>query len=92
MKPIRFNIASILAVILVFGVGFAALRESNDLWDSGLFTLTIGVLIISVLLAIHRMEAKRAFWIGSALFGWSYLALSVVPSIESRMLSTKGLA
>jgi hypothetical protein len=91
MKRIRFSIASLLFVILILGVGCAALRESNDLWDSGLFTLTVGVLLISVLLAIHRTTAKRAHWIGFAHFGWSYLALSLIPSIESRLLTTHGL-
>ena len=42
MRRFRFNIASLLVVVLVLGFGFAALRESNDLWDSGLFTLTLG--------------------------------------------------
>jgi hypothetical protein len=92
MKRIRFSIAGLLVVILVLGVGFAALKESTDLWHSGLFTLTVGVLLISVLLAMHRSTAKRAYWIGFALFGWSYLALSLMPSIESRLLTTKGLA
>jgi hypothetical protein len=92
VKRIRFNIANLLVVVLFFGVGFAALRESNEIWDDGLFTLTIGLLLISILLAVHRSEAKRAFWIGFALFGWSYLALSVVPSIESRLLTTNALA
>jgi len=92
MKRIRFNIASLLVVILVLGVGFAALRESNDLWDSSVFTLTLGVLLISVLLAVHRSEGKRAFWIGFALFGWSYLALSLVPSLEPNLITTKALS
>jgi hypothetical protein len=92
MRNLRFNIASILGVILFLAVGFAALRESNDYWDSGLFTLTLGVLLVSVLLSVHRSQAKRAFWIGFALFGWGYLGLSLVPSIESRQLTTKGLA
>jgi len=92
MKRIRFNIASLLVVILVLGVGFAALRESNDPWDSGLFTFTLAVLLISVLLAVHRNNARRAFWIGFALVGWIYLGLSLVPSIESRLITTKALA
>jgi hypothetical protein len=91
MKRIRFNIASLLIVILIVGVGFAALRESNNLWDSGLFTLTVGVLLISVLLAVHRKEATRAFWLGFVLFGWSYLAVSLVPPIESRLITTRTL-
>ena len=92
MRRIRFTIASLLVVVLFIGVGFAALRESNDLWDSGVFTLTLGVLLISILLAVHRTESRRAFWLGFALFGWIYLGLSLVPSIESRLITTKALA
>ena len=92
MRRIRFNIASLLVVVLFVAVGFAALRESNEIWDSGLFTLTLVVLLISILLAVHRTEARRAFWLGFALFGWIYLGLSLVPSIESRLVTTKALA
>ena len=91
MRRIRFNIASLLVVILVLGVGFAALRESSELWESGLFTLTLGVLLISILLCIHRVGKRRAFWLGFAFFGWIYLALTVVPSMESRLITTKAL-
>jgi len=91
MRRIRFNIASLLAVIFVVGVGFAALRESSDLWESGLFTVTLGSLLISILLAVHRPESRRAFWIGFALFGWIYLGLTLMPSIESRLITTKAL-
>src|SRR6516165_6285766 len=58
MRRIRFSIASLLVVVLVLGVGFAALRESNELWDSGLSTLTLAVLLTSILLAIHRTESR----------------------------------
>jgi hypothetical protein len=92
MRRIRFKIASLLVAVLVLGVGFAALRESNDLWDSGLFTLTLGALLLSILLAIHRAESRRAFWLGFALFGSGYLGLSLVPSIESRLVTTRTLA
>jgi hypothetical protein len=43
MRRIRFNIANLLVVVLFLAVGFAALRESNDLWDSGVFSLTVTV-------------------------------------------------
>jgi hypothetical protein len=91
MRNLRFNIANLLGLIVFFGVGFAALRESDDLWQCGLFTLTVGVLLVSILLAIHRDGAKRAFWVGFALFGWGYLATSVVEPLEARLLTTKGL-
>jgi hypothetical protein len=43
------------------------------------------MLLVSILLALHRTEGKRAFWIGSALLGWGELSLSLVPSIEARV-------
>jgi hypothetical protein len=67
MHRIRFSIASVLGVILFLGVGIAALRESTDLWESGLFTVTAGVPLMSVLFAVHRREARRAFWMGRRL-------------------------
>ena len=73
MRKLRFNIANLLAVIFILGVGFAALRESSDLWESGVFTLTLAALLISILLAAHRLESRRAFWTGFAVFGWIYL-------------------
>ena len=92
MKHIRFTIASLLVVVLIVALGFAALREASDLWESGVFTLALAALLVSILLAVHRTESRRAFWIAFALFGWTYLGLSLVPSIEYRMLTTKGLA
>jgi hypothetical protein len=91
MRRFRFHIGTIVILILVLGISFAALRESNEIWDGGVFTLTAGVLLTSVLLAIHRTESKRAFWLGFALFGAAYLGLSLVPSIESRSITTKAL-
>ena len=92
MSRIRFSIASLLVVVLVLGVGFAALRESNEIWDGGIFSMTLVILLTSVLLAIHRSEERRAFWLGFALFGVVYLGLSLVPPIESRLITKKALA
>jgi hypothetical protein len=92
MRTFRFTIAGLLGVITVLGIGLAALREASDLWDSGLFTLTLGVLLVSILLAVHRREDRRAFWVGFALFGWGYMGLSLVPSAEPRLVTTTALA
>ena len=92
MRDPRYNIASMLGAISFVAVGFAALREATDQWDSGLFSLTLGVLLNAVLLAVHRTEARRAFWIGLVLFGWGYLSLSLISSTESRLITTQALA
>jgi hypothetical protein len=92
MRRIRFSIASLLGLVLFVAIAVAALREANDLWDSGLFTLAASLLLASVLLAVHRTDQKRAFWLGFALAGWTYLDASLVTPVESRLLTTKLLS
>lgn len=84
----KFSIAGLLVVILSVAFALAALREASDLWDSLVFSLTFGLLAVSVLLALYR---DRPFWLGFAVFGWGYLAASLVPTIEPRLLTTKAL-
>jgi FG-GAP-like repeat len=91
MRRFRFHLGTLVILVLLLGVGFAALRESNDAWESSIFSITLGVLLISILLAVHRSEKRRAFWLGFALFGSIYLGLSLVPSIKSRLLTTRAL-
>jgi hypothetical protein len=92
MRRFRFRISTLLILIIVLSVSFAALRESSDIWDSGVFTLALGALLVSILLAIHRTEMRQAFWLGFALFGAAHMAMSLVPPIESRLITTKALA
>jgi hypothetical protein len=92
MRGFRFNIAGLIVFILICGIAFAALKESSDLWEHGVFSLTLLALVTSLLLAIHRTGTHRAFWVGFALFGGAYLGLSVIPPIESRLVSSQGLA
>ena len=90
MRPFRFHIGTLLILVLILGVGFAALRESDATWYSSIFSLTLGMLSVSILLAIHRTKRRRAFWLRFALFGWTYVGLSFVPSVEPRLITTKG--
>jgi hypothetical protein len=54
--------------------------------------LVLAVLLVSVLLAVHRTEKRRAYWLGFALFGAAYLGLTLVPPVETRLITTKALA
>jgi hypothetical protein len=92
MRHFRFTIAHLLGLALLIAVGFAALREATELWDSAVFSTTLGVLSVAVLLAIHRADRSRAYWLRFAVFGWIALGASLVPPIESRLLTTRALA
>jgi hypothetical protein len=51
MRRFRFHVGTMLLIVLVVGVGFAALRQPNGSWVSSLFSVTICVLLISVVVA-----------------------------------------
>lgn len=91
MRLPRYTIRSLLLVILFVGVAVAGLRAADDASDAGLLGLTLLILLTSVLLVVHRTERKRAFWLGFALFGWVYFVISMIPPLESRLPTTKGL-
>jgi hypothetical protein len=92
MKGLRFSIASVLLAILLVAVAVAALRAASDRWDGALLGSTLLILQSAILLTIHRTERRRAYWLGFALFGWAYLIVSLIPPLESRLPTTKGLA
>ena len=92
MRRFRFSIASLLGAILFISVALAALRASTDLWDGCLLGLDLAVRLTAILLVVHRTNPKRAYWLGFSLFGWVYLLLSLIPPLESRLPTTRGLA
>jgi hypothetical protein len=92
MRRPRFTIASLLGLVVFLAVGLAALRAATDTWDSGVFGVTLSLLLFSLVLVIHRIERRRAYWLGFALFGWAYLLMSMVPTVEVRLPTTKALA
>ena len=38
--------------------------------------LTLGAFALAVLAVVYRRGERRAFWLGFALFGWGYMALT----------------
>ncbi len=91
MRRVRFTIGTLLILVLFLGVSFAALREASDLWDAGTFNLAIAVLLASILLTVHGTGASRAFWLGFALCGSTYMALTLFPWAQQRLVTTDAL-
>ena len=56
MSRFRFHLGTLVILVLLLGVGFAARRESNEIWDSNIFSITLVIPAISILLAYHRTE------------------------------------
>ena len=91
MSGPRFPSAGMLVAVALVGVAVAALRDPSEVWDSALLGTVFLALLTSTLLAIHRTGDRRAYWFGFALFGWAYLVGTLVPPVESRLPTTKGL-
>lgn len=87
-----FSIAGLIGLVIFSAIAIAALRQATEVWDAGLFTLTLTALTLSILMAIHRAGLRRAFWTGFAICGSAYLLVSLVPTINSRLLTSKFLA
>lgn len=85
----RFPIASLMIMVLFFGLGLAALRTPTEARASLVFTGTVFVLLTATLGASVR---RSWTWGGFALFGWASLALAFGPTEEAtpapRPLST----
>jgi hypothetical protein len=74
----RTSIARLMMLVLLLGIGMAALLHATAGWAVALaITITL-LLFVAVLGAYFRKGSARAFWIGFLLFGWSYVALSSV--------------
>ena len=61
MRLPRITIASLLGFVVLVAVAFAALREATDLWDGGVFGVTLLTLLTAVLLAAHRRGEGPGF-------------------------------
>jgi hypothetical protein len=79
----RLTIAQGMAVVLLVGLGFAALRNANDFWAIATFNLAIFLNSTALVAAIVRRGRARAAWTGFAVFGWAYLLVDLLPDRSS---------
>jgi hypothetical protein len=82
MRTFRFPIAALMAAVLIVALGLAALRNSSATWAGVMLLLTCGVLCLAVVGVVCGGDARRAWWLGFALFGWAYLLLAFWSTVE----------
>jgi hypothetical protein len=88
MSRPRLSLSGLMVLIFVVGVGIAALRDASETWAGIVLLLTLGLLAVSILGVVYRREARRAWWVGFALFGWGYAALTLAPWSKPEKLPT----
>jgi hypothetical protein len=82
MRRVRLSIGNILILIAIFGVGFAALKHPSSRWSGGLLLGDVCLFVFALMAIGYRRGAKRAFWVGFALFGWVYLVIAHAPVVR----------
>jgi hypothetical protein len=65
-------------MILLLGLGLvlASLRFPSDASAAAVLLVTQATLAFAILAVVYRAREGRAFWLGFALFGWGYMALT----------------
>ena len=70
MNRFRFSIGSLLIVLTLLGCGLAAM-VSQSLWATSMvYTAYLALICLAAAGAV--LAPQRAFWLGLAIFGWTY--------------------
>jgi len=79
MSRFRFTLAQLMAIVLLVGFGFAALRNAAEFWASATYTLAFLMISVAPLCALARKGRDRMAWVGFAVFGWARLLVGALP-------------
>ena len=71
----RFSIGRLLGIVSALCFMCATLFWPSPGWAGAATGLTIAILLIAVVSCVYREAHARAFWLGMAIFGWSYFVL-----------------
>ncbi|MBX6316078.1 MAG: hypothetical protein IRY99_24670 [Isosphaeraceae bacterium] len=91
MRRLRGTVLALMGVVALVAFGIAALRRATEVWASATFTLAVALLSMAVVGALVRRGPGQAFWIGCAVPGWVYLALSFGPWFPDTALNPPAL-
>lgn len=75
MSGFRLSLAGALGMIALLALGMFALRSATPWWTMLAASATLFVLLTGVLGASQTRGSDRAYWLGFALFGITYLIL-----------------
>jgi hypothetical protein len=73
---LRITVAGMMILLLGLGLVLASLRFPSDAAAAAVLLVTQATLAFAILAVVYRAGEGRAFWLGFALFGWGYMALT----------------
>ncbi len=83
MRFARFSVAGLLGAVGLWAVALACLVYASSPWADATFSITLGTLTVALIGVAYRRGDRRAHWVGFALCGWAYMALSSGPWFAS---------
>jgi hypothetical protein len=73
--PPRISLATLIGIVAVIALGLAGMLSTSRLWLMLASTVALALLLAALLASWLFCGEERAFWVGFALFGWTYLIL-----------------
>lgn len=74
----RSKLYELLVVVTLAGLVSIGMLQGGRTWETVIFSLTLGVLLVAILLAIGATVERRKFWLAFAVAAGSYLAFAHV--------------
>ena len=75
MNRFQIPLAGLIVAVALTALGLAALIHADPLSELAVLACTVGILLISAVLALIRRGENRLFWAGFAVAGWGYAIL-----------------
>jgi hypothetical protein len=75
MPRVRLSLSTLMGIVALAALGLAGITSATSLWTAIASTVTLAILLAAILAAWLLDRVDRAFWVGFALFGWTYLVL-----------------
>jgi hypothetical protein len=96
MRSARLSLSESLAAVALIACGLMCLKFASSPAAGVLPFTVVGLLTLALLAIVYRRGERRAFWVGFALFGWAYTALSSGPwfgaNVRPDLLTSKLIA
>jgi hypothetical protein len=73
--PPRISLATLTGIVAVIALSLAGMLSTSRLWLMLASTVALALLLAALLASWLFSGEERAFWVGFALFGWTYLIL-----------------
>ena len=89
---LRPSLAGLALFIAVVGLGLASLRMPSRAGAEVWFGMTALALALATLVAFERPPGRRGFAAGFAVFGWSYMVMSLLPESRAELPTSRPLA